>query len=287
MSFNDTILKQLKDFEQRPPLALFDNIKELVHCAPQEVVSDATLVTDAKLAELKHHTISPPAYLFQKIMEVIKGIGQPAKVVPLNTYLKIAAVAASVLLLFGIWKLIDNNPQPSGNEGEIVQHSTPSVPAPIVPAVEDIVIGANTTTKTESKKSHSFAAFKRSSIVDLPLVPDTFSILIDGAAFVVKDNDLYSTFTSFDYNNLPAFIAAPEPKPYTLRIDKSTAINLSESMVGMMQKMYRTRSSGKPTRKALRMKKKMDKWKEADQTYFDKHVEKNPVNPIDLGEFLF
>lgn len=283
MSFDETILNKLRDFEKEPPVSFFESIKQRSHFATD--IAAPTASSEAALTELKNYSVNPPAYLYQRILNLVKELREPAKVIKLQSYLRAAAVAASVLLVAGIWKLVSKNEVEPINDGVVTISNTKPIENTVVQPKPD----TNKPQIAPAPKNNiiAFTNLRPKEIKELPAAPDTFSILIDGASFVVKNNDLYSTFTSLEYNNLPAFIAAPEPKPYRLRIDKSTAINLSESMVGMMQKMYRTRSNGKPTRKAIRMKKKMDKWKDADQTYFDKNVEKNPIDPIDLGEFLF
>lgn len=284
MSFDETILNKLRDFEKEPPVSFFESIKQRSNFATD--IAAPKVSNETALVELKEYSVNPPGHLYQRILNLINDLKQPAKVIKIQPYLKVAAIAASVLLITGIWKLVSKNEvEPVDNGVATISNTKPIENAVVQPQPD-------TTNKQQiapAPKSNiiAFAGLKPKRITELPAAPDTFSIFIDGASIVVKDNDLYSTFTSLEYNNLPAFITAPEAKPFKLRIDKSTAINLSESMVAMMQKMYRTRSNGKPTRKAARMKKKMDKWKEADQTYFDKNVEKNPIDPIDLGEFLF
>ena len=57
-------------------------------------------------------------------------------------------------------------------------------------------------------------------------------------------------------------------------------------MVAMLQEVYLTKKNGKLARKAKKAKKKFEKWKKKDEKYFDKDLDKNPADIIDLSEFL-
>ena len=79
---------------------------------------------------------------------------------------------------------------------------------------------------------------------------------------------------------------------YKILSEKKVALNqysyisLSDKMVGMLQNMYATKKNGKPARKAKKMKKKFEKWRKKDEKYFDKGLNKNPADIIDLSDFL-
>jgi hypothetical protein len=50
--------------------------------------------------------------------------------------------------------------------------------------------------------------------------------------------------------------------------------------------MYLAKGNGKPTRKAKKTKRKFEKWRKKDERYFDKNLQKNPADIIDLSEFI-
>ena len=58
-------------------------------------------------------------------------------------------------------------------------------------------------------------------------------------------------------------------------------------MLNMMKQTYEVLANGKATRKARRTKRRLDNWKEKDQKRFDKGNEANPLDPVDLAEFIF
>ena len=50
--------------------------------------------------------------------------------------------------------------------------------------------------------------------------------------------------------------------------------------------MYEVNDKGKPTKKAKKLKHKLAKWKKKDESYFDRNPQKNPLDIIDLTEFI-
>ncbi|HVW59473.1 MAG TPA: hypothetical protein VHC48_05545, partial [Puia sp.] len=136
--------------------------------------------------------------------------------------------------------------------------------------------------------SHALAieapADTRPSAGDKISVRPVFSI--EGQTLSATDNDLLVTFTSFAYQDVPAYLTRSIDKPLKINIDQYTHLYVSKNMLSMMKQTYEVLPNGKPARKARRMKRRLDNWKEKDQKRFDKG-KSNPLDPMDLAEFIF
>jgi len=99
------------------------------------------------------------------------------------------------------------------------------------------------------------------------------------------NNDLFFTLVNYkEYGKEKLFTKALKEKRVTL--NQFSYVNLSDKMVAMLQEVYLTKKNGNMARKAKRAKRKFEKWKKKDEKYFDKELEKNPADIIDLSEFL-
>ena len=141
-----------------------------------------------------------------------------------------------------------------------------------------------------SKRNKSFRTNgKNNFLFDDPKAVESLPMTdmkINGSSFSIVDNDYLATFTSFDPNNLPLFLQAEKPVATSITVDQYSSINISEGMGAIMKKMYKTKKSGKPTRRARKTKEKLEKWKKLDADYFNQNSNLNPLDPIDLGNFI-
>ena len=271
MLFDDQI-KGLKDFEAPPPADMFASILNKIKSEENGLAGEV----DPVIAPLKHHIVAPPEGLYQQIVSVL--FKKEGKEVNFRKVISIAAAACAILLV-GLWGLRDSNNNKLADVAAIA-----SAPAPaILPILADSLLNGNT------DGGHIAVAQNRSLPVKVKKVaPEQYDIIIDNQVFTVYNNDLFGSFTSFKNNDIPEFLRGENAsESVVIRVDRSTSINLSQSMVHMLQDLYKTKSNGKLTGKARRAKRKFDKWKQADHMYFDKDVQKNPMDPVDLGEFLF
>lgn len=63
-------------------------------------------------------------------------------------------------------------------------------------------------------------------------------------------------------------------------------VGISDKMASFIKDMFDTNKKGNPSRKAKKTKAQLKKWKKKDEAYFDKSFKKNPLDIIDLTEFL-
>lgn len=289
MPYLQDILKRLKSYCVPPPAELFDAITAKI-----KKQKDDTAPLDSnekKIASLQAIEVAPPDFLFDNILKAIKEkdavvTNAPAKIIPFRKNYIIAAAASGVIVVaaLGIYNFINKNKENKG---------TAKVDK-VIPANNNITKKDNldTQTNTATINEHSLAKIVNRTLPNKKTIAitgnDNFtSASVDGFDFPIQNNDLMATFTSFNYNNLPPFISGESTDAVKVRVDKSTSITLSGDMVSMMKKTYGIKKNGKPTMRAKREKRKFDKWKKADTKFFDKNVEKNPMDPIDLAEFIF
>ncbi len=99
------------------------------------------------------------------------------------------------------------------------------------------------------------------------------------------NNDIFYTLVNYkEYGKERLFKKALADQLVVL--NKYSYINISDKMAAMLKDVYVTKKNGKPSRKAKKAKKKFEKWRKKDEKYFDKRIEKNPSDIIDLSGFL-
>jgi hypothetical protein len=256
---------------------------------------------------LRNFEVAPP-FSFAKLMEIIKGLGtnssakNAAKVISFsNSFKRIAAAAAILIMCFVGYvtyqKSASNLQQNGGYNAPIAATTTTNTPA-LSPPIADSVTKHNTSPQFAingsngftKKNNYSSKEGKRKIVLGaLPTIAAPAApteLLINGSKFTIVDNDYLATFASFNESNLPAFLQADNPVATQITIDDYASITITEGMGAMMKKMYKTRKSGKPTRRARKQREKLEKWKRADSAFFNPNVNLNPLDPIDLGNFI-
>ena len=255
---------------------------------------------------LKEYEVSPP-FSFAKLMEIIKAmvatisIKPTAKVISFSANFKRIAAAAAVILMCFVGYLTYKNSSVNGRKGSVASNTTTpinttsNVIAP--PAPDTTAITSNNPTLAFIGNSNNNAKNKFGNARDgkqkmffgaspTPVVAAPTEFLINGSKFTIIDNDYLATFASFDETNLPEFLRADKPVATQITIDDYASITITEGMGAMMKKMYKTKKSGKPTRRARKQKEKLEKWKKADADFFNPNANLNPLDPIDLGNFI-
>lgn len=307
------ILKDLKDHEAEPPAFLLDKIKDRIEeednaafkktfgalanhsIAPagelfQSINSKLPHSIDDKLKTLKNHKAGAPVS-FETILKAAKTNNKAAKVFSIKAYARrIAAAAAVVLIGTAAYFIVQNKLNANTeNSNEAIAKTTP---APIKkdpgissaqPAVTNVAVrqlmAKNTTAAIENNNKEQNVSLSGEQ-------NQSSHFSIDGTDYPVRNNDYLAAFTSFTVETMPAFLTAAKPLATPITIDKYTDINISEGMASILKKTYRTKRNGKPTRKARKQREKIESWKKADSDYFNKNSTNNPLDPMDLGDFI-
>lgn len=303
-------LKSLFDHSVTPPIVSAASFGSILNKIKQ---------TDQlnQFKPLRDYEIAAP-FSFAKLMEIIRNsmAAMPsiskarARVIPINT-LKKVAVAAAILALcyFGYNTFIKTSTSNANPDiaNTINNNTTPiidnNIPTSIDTSITTIpntsnqiasIVGnrkqplnynalSNKPTNNQKRKKE----FSKNIIFRMGKeTAPTEAFNIGGSSVPIIDNDYLATFASLNETNLPPFLQAEKPLATTIKIDDYTDITISENMGAMMKKMYKTKKSGKPTRRARKTKEKLEKWKIADSTFFNPNTLMNALDPFDLGNFI-
>jgi len=267
------IWSHLKDHETFPPQEVFDRIQAVLKRADQS--SDQGLKED--MERLGEHEIQPPAFLRKAIEE---RIGHRRNF--LYRYITAAACLLLVVAGFIVYRLNNTRMQPAATM------TKKELPGRVVPGTSGIQSGEPISGKKDSAGNLALAAGADTANLTISGKSRLRSVFsIEGQPFPVADNDLLASFASFTWPNLPGYLTRSSDKPLKIHVDQYTSIFISKNMQDMMKEMYGVNSNGKPARKARKAREKLDKWKKSDQRHFDDSNEANPLDPVDLAEFIF
>jgi hypothetical protein len=293
-----------------PPTTAVDNFSAIFNRIKQED-------TLANFKPLKNYEIAAPIS-FERIMAAIRNLvagntaNKGVKVIPFGSYIKkIAAVAAVLLVSFFGYRAFQNFDSASDNPNVVPNNIAASTPT-IVPTTPNTIVtdtpalasAPQTSIATTSRVVPAFSYGQSNSnnvvrkgysrenrrnilynFTPTPAAQEQI-LSVGGSNMQIIENDYLASFAALNETNLPAFLQAEKPLATTITIDDYTDITISEGMGAMMKKMYKTKKSGKPTRRARKTREKLEKWKKADSTYFNANSTANPLDPVDLGNFI-
>lgn len=231
-------------------------------------------------AALQEMAIAPPAGAFNEILRhATAGKGKvPATIAPIRKlFTRYRAIAAVLLAIatWGIYLMTDRAPA-----GPLVDVKHKTSPAQL-PDTE------TSHTTPASQPINEIARYQEYDNVKTENYFRNNRFTADGPGMTLVDNDFMVTFASYQYEALPAFLLEEEESELKIRLDEYSYFTISENMMNSLKKMYQRRSRGTPTRKARKEKEKLEQWKKADETYFGNKGMHNPLDPIDLAEFIF
>ena len=212
---------------------------------------------------IREHSTPPPKELTSAIQA---SIGFPKEGKRRFLFLGLGLMAAALVLVLGavlLLKPFRHAPAPPVARKE-------AAPAAVVPVADSTV--------TDSAVAETLPAAHPKEVDERP------AFYMEGHHFPLVDNDLLVTFTSFSYPEMLQYLDATERK--VIRAGLYTGMTISPQLMEMIHALYDTRSDGKPSKKARKMKKRLEEWKKADEKRFDKGAA-NPADPFDLGDFIF
>lgn len=264
-------LEQLQELEILPPPSLFTLIEKRTQAS-------------FYLSLLKNYVVAPPGYLFNLILKKIEAGShlkkEEAGAVIRSIYRYRAAIA--IVLITGIgwfaYQLAVSSKKP------VIENAVSNIKP--IEAMKDTI---QKNSIPDINKNIAVAPVKkafRKKIVP-PVIDEKTMMSVGDYQFTVTNYDLMAAFASFDYQNLPSFITDAEGKGFTIQIDQFTAISVSEPMRKIIHRMNLYRRNGTLKARARRTRTRVEKWKKADTEQFDKSLINNPVDPLDLAEFIF
>lgn len=305
MANRSDILNRLREYEVPPPPAVFHNLMNRLQADRAEeaqwlgawqglqeleiqppsflsVAITKAIVEKPLLAALQDMAITPPAGAFNRILRQIAAESKTqAPPTPIRKlFYRFRAIAAVLLLViagWGIYRFADHPPaapsaktapqtaarQSSSNDTVQQQPATPYKPDMARYEVYDNV-------KTQNY-------FKNNRFT------------VEGTGMSLVEHDFMVTFASYRYDELPSFLAGDEEESseMKIRLDQYSYFTISKEMMKSLKRMYQRKGKGTPTRKARKEKAKLEQWKKADESHFDYRRFHNPLDPIDLAEFIF
>jgi len=268
------ILSQLKDHEQQPPESLFGRIQD---AAREEMNRDAL---DLKLKELGEYEIAPQESHYITISKSVKG--NPNNIRTL--FYRLGALAAVLFFFFAAWaiyRLAWNTPAIKATETAALSPAAkPSSQSPLVPVnIPAIATDSNARILVAETKTYRVTA----PVYSASQAPRLSG---SGESFSWVDNDLLYSVLNCRYSAMEPYFK-DESRQLIVDVDQYSSTAVSEKMLQFMKTMYRTNKKNKPTFKAKKAKRKLEKWKKADATYFDKPGNNhNPLDIIDLTRFV-
>jgi hypothetical protein len=249
----------LQDQATPPPAEVFEKLRLLLDPASGETTA---------FRKLGDHSIPPPAHL-----RSIITMPRRSK----KTFLLYAAAAACILFCT-IGFLFYH---PTQNHDTIVtRHKPHTVPSITATDTSSRALAAATST-TPAANTPDSAGTRAITLSPIALT-------IDGGQFALTDNSPLATFTSYRYPALGRHVNNPKKQTILhIHLDQYTNIALSPVMTATLRDLYDTRPDGTPSKKAKKTRDKLGKWDIEDKKEFDLHYTTNPLDPIDLAEFLF
>ena len=310
MNHRPDIWRRLQDHETTPPQELSERVLHAFrathalsadHPHPDQapanpLPADPSLRASTEnglrsLERLQQYTTPPPAFMQAAIRNSTIGSGPRRNgwFPPFRFFY--GAVAACLLIVAGlVFYLVEVSTQKRTKD--VARKTT--TPASVLPAQQDtaalqsiagdssgVAAAAVTGDATDSTTAGSTA----DNITIRANRPQ--ALYIDHRSFPLVNNDLLVTFTSFRYPEIADHVGKADDKDMRVHLDQYTNIVISKQVVAMIKEMYQTRSNGKPTRRARKMKDKLEDWKKADEKHFDSTAFFNAADPIDLAEFIF
>lgn len=275
------IWRRLQDHETTPPQELSGRVLHDLRTTENGLRS---------LERLQQYITPPPAFMQAAIRNSTIGSGARRNgwFPPFRFFY--GAVAACLVVVAGlVFYLAEVSPQKRIKD--VARKTT--TPASVLPAQQD-----TTAAQSIAGDSSGVATAVMGDATDSTTTGSTAANItikanrpqawyIDHRSFTLVDNDLLVTFTSFRYPEIADHVGKADDKDMKVHLDQYTNIVISKQVVAMIKEMYQTRSNGKPTRRARKMKDKLEDWKKADEKHFDSTAFFNAADPIDLAGFIF
>jgi hypothetical protein len=279
---NSNILKPLQEHELLPPAGAFEKAWERIL-----LLSDDTghrkEITKNSFEKLQDYSMQAPELDFRSLVTGEKKSTQKKQATVIyKNLLKVAAVMAIVVtgaLMYFVTSKKGSTETNSGHYASAPQNGN-----------QENNAAAGTILPDSVKESTASATIALQPPVSFGSDTKAKNIKKKGRAQLSDEGSFYNSDLFFTLVNYKEFgkekLFTRTLKNKRVALNKYSYVNLSDKMVEMLQEVYLTKKNGKMARKAKKAKKKFAKWKKKDEKYFDKELDKNPVDIIDLGDFL-
>lgn len=291
MAGTNRTLKDLQDYAVKPPPGLFEKLwKRIRRLKPgdkmpaenisipetNENTNNTALSEYDILTGLRSYTSAekkPPPFDYQKLILAIAGKEKKVpdkKSFPLFYMTAAAAIAGIIILLFYFSLKKDKTAEP-GIPFAQNDHSNISTQVPVQSNAQPV-----TAEPMFNRKNDHPEQYRKNALSLQAMIPKEKQDFY---------NDFIYSFTSFTYHEAKNFLKGLK-KNKKISIDKYSYLNISDRMEDFLKDMYAINKKEKPTHKAKKLRSKLQKWKKKDEKYFDRKMEKNPLDIIDLSELI-
>lgn len=284
---SENILQHLQQFGIQPPAHAFEKAWKVV--APEKPQS-ATAATEREIfSNLQSHAQPAPSLNYNKLKTRATATTSIETTPVKHRILNWRAVAAILISLaisvfyFTVLKK-DSNPNPSNTIAKNAKAGTDTAAISMVPGgVKPEAVTTDSSVRrlpiNENNRlvfASSYLPKKRSS---------TRVVFPNGTEAKLYENDILFTLTSYSSKEWDQFFSsAIQQKKVSL--SRYAYMDISDAMLEMLQDTYLTKKNGDPSRKAKKTKKKFEKWRKKDEKFFDKNMQKNPADIIDLSDLI-
>lgn len=283
---NSNILKQLQDHELTPPAGAFDKAWNSI-LLQDEGTGNSEQAGKNAFEKLQEYSMKPPELDFKAVLagEKKKATKKTVTVISKNVMRVAAFLAIAVTGVVIYWAMPkkNNDRQLVTGTGQYVKESFSTgqdkqeATVNKKPAEEPVASAGEKQPGGSDKNAVALRGRLSKTIKGRGLNY--------GGAGGFYNNDIFFTLVNYkEYGKERLFSKTIRDKRITL--NQYSYVNLSDKMVAMLQDVYLTKRNGKPSRKAKKAKRKFEKWRKKDEKYFDKNLDKNPADIIDLSEFL-
>lgn len=308
MADTNKIFKRLQEYIISPPPGLYVKLWKQIRRlrAGKNLLPDTDILPDRPdkdtegqniFSSLQNYTqpgIDPPPFDIQKIKKAIaddevKNSPTEHKSGLIWFYRTVAAAAVITGILFFV-----NRNKPHSEDQPPVAAQT------IVPNT----IHAQQGSETQDKKTQNtdIAVMKPSETVEGAVAPKLSSRKKNSQPFysikktgientvstniALRNNDFFYTLTNFNIPEANYFLESVQKEKKVVSGNFSY-VNVSDKMAECLKQLYAVNRRNKYTWKARRMRAKLNRWKKEDAGNFDIKKGKDPLDILDLSEFLF
>lgn len=254
----DDILNNLRNYSEPPSASLTDSVLS-------SLVMDTLF--DQQLLALQAYEIPPAPQLFNSISTTVVHSSRK-RIATIPMFAKAAAVF--VLLLLATWYILQNK---STNKATQV-NSLPTNNNLERPINKDSI----------SKIENELAANKTALRLASPYLFPYEIKPVGQNEIELINNDLLYTLMNCNYYIMKPY--QPTKNQLLLKVDQYSSVAVNDKMMRFMNVLYKKNRRQRSTWKARRAKNKLASWKKKDSKYFDASAEHQPMDIINIAEFI-
>lgn len=283
---SSNILKQLQEHEITPPANAFNKAWEEILLQKEDIL-DSDKEEKKAFTQLQEYNMRPPVLDLKAVMAGDKKDVAKPTVPFLKNLMRVAAVSVIVAAGVAVYML-------SATKDNGLVTTSPGI-------IKDTTLynaSGNETGTTNNKPGENSLAVKiteneqgniilkktRGAGSKLSTAAKRNVLTYKGAGGFYNDDIFFTLVNYKEYGKDKLFAKTIKDKRVTL--NEYSYVNLSDKMTEMLQELYITKKNGRPARKAKKAKKKFDKWRKKDEKHFDRNMQKNPADIIDLSDWI-